>query len=163
MVLSRRTLKRMENLGSVCSFDTDKEVATLNMHFADVSEIIDARMSSENRLVVNEETLELLYNGLELVPNEFRVNYDISIKECQGYDLKTIEEAFMQSLENRDYRENIGKEHKNSIMCVFVVIGLIFLLISNYVAANNMLAWAGLSVSAINKKLLSQDVTAAIL
>ena len=149
MVLSRRTLKRMENLGSVCSFDTDKEVATLNMHFADVSEIIDTRMSSENRLVVNEETIELLYDGLELIPNEFRVNYVISIDECRGYDSKTVEEAFSRAVAKKDYKKTVGKDHKREVMVVFVVVGLIFLVISKYTAQNNMFGWAGLSFSAI--------------
>lgn len=66
MILSRRTLKRMENLGSVCSFDTDKEVATLNMHFADVSEIIDERMSNKSKPVVHREAIDLLYDRLIL-------------------------------------------------------------------------------------------------
>lgn len=149
MVLSRRTLKRMENLGSACSFDTDKEIATLNMHFADISELIDDKMSNEAKLVVQQDAIDLLYDGLELVPVEFRVNYNISIDDWRGYDLKTVEEAFEQAIADRDYKANTGKAQKHSVMCIFVVLGLVFLLIGNYTTKNNMFDWAGLSFSAI--------------
>ena len=149
MVLSKRTLKRMENLEDVCTFDIVNEVATLNIHFADISEIFDRRVNSENRLVINEETLELLDNGLEIIPDEFRVNYDVSIDNCKDIDAKTIEEAFMQAIDNRNYKKNVGKMHKRSVMCIFVAIGLVFLVISKFTAQNNMFEWAGLSFSAI--------------
>lgn len=149
MILSRRTLKRMENLGSVCSFDTDKEVATLNMHFADVSEIIDERMSNENKPVVHQEAIDLLYGSLELIPVEFRVNYNISIDDCRGFDSDEVEEAFKTAIADRDFRTTTQKAHKHTLMFVFVVLGLIFWFIGNYTTKNNMFGWAGLSVSAI--------------
>ncbi len=149
MVLSKRTLKRMENLKDVCTFDTVNEVATLNIHFSDISEIFDERLNSENRLIINEETLELLDNGLEIIPDEFRVNYDVSIDNCKDIDAKTIEDAFKQAIDNRNYKKSVGKMHKRSVMCIFVVIGLIFLVISKVAAQNNMFEWVGLSFSAI--------------
>ena len=149
MVLSKRTLKRMENIGSVCSFDTDKEVATLNMHFADVSELIDERLSNESKLIMSQEAMDVLYDGLELVPVEFRVNYNISIDDCRCYDVRIIEEAFNQAIADRDYMSKIRKAQKHSIMSVFVVLGLVLLLISSYTVGNNVFNWAGLSFSAI--------------
>lgn len=149
MVLSKRTLKRMENIGSVCSFDTDKEVATLNMHFADVSELIDERLSNESKLIMSQEAMDVLYDGLELVPVEFRVNYNISIDDCHCYDVRIIEEAFNQAIADRDYMSKIRKAQKHSIMSVFVVLGLVLLLISSYTVGNNVFNWAGLSFSAI--------------
>ncbi len=149
MILSRRTLKRMENLENVCSFDTDREVATLNMHFNDITEIIDEKMCNGNRLVVNQEALNVLFEGLELVPVEFKVNYKIVIDNRRNYDSKTVEQAFIQAMKGRDYTFDILKTKKHSLMSIFVVLGLVLLLVSIYITGNDMLKWVGLPFSAI--------------
>ena len=149
MVLSRRTLKRMENIGNVCSFDTKKEVATLNMHFADASELIDERMSNEKKIIISPEAMDIIYDGLELVPTEFCVNYNISVDDCRGYDVKTVEKAFKQAIADNQYKKKIKKAQKHSVMSVFLVLGLALLLVISYLTVNNFFIWAGFSFPAI--------------
>lgn len=148
MILSRRTLKRMKNLEEVCSFDTVNKVATLDLHFATVSEILDEKVSDRETLIVNSETIELLENSLLMVPGEFVVNYRITIDDYHGYDVQAVQSALYDTMQLREYRQHNLKNQTKQRMSVFLVIGLLVLALVVYTSGNGVFAAAGLPISA---------------
>lgn len=148
MVLSRRTMRRMDNIKHFCDFDMEEGSATLHLNFQSVDEIIDGRLSTEKEPYVSLEAIGMLEEYLEFIPKEFKVDFQIKISDCKGYDCQKLEEAFKKTMDIRDYNESTGSEKQKSKMGVFVVVGLIFLL---FVIFNSRYAWfnsVGLPLSA---------------
>lgn len=148
MVLSRRTVRRMDNIKEFCDFDTEKKTATVHLKFKSAEEIISGRLSTPESPVVKAEVPEMLEGYLEFVPGEFKVNFNIEIEDYMGYDSGKLEEAFNNTMEVRDYRAKSGYSSKRSKMAVFVVVGLIMLLFVIFNSRYKWFAEAGLPFSA---------------
>lgn len=149
MVLSRRTLKRMKNLESICDFDTENRVATLNLNLQTVSEIIDEKRSNADRPYIKPEAIGLIENGLELVPKEFKVDIRITVIDSMGYDSQTIQNAFTDAVKTDEYMKKKGNKENRSRKGAFVLVGLLMLLIVVFNAKNNWFAPVGFSFAAI--------------
>lgn len=148
MILSRRTRRHISNVSDFCDFDTINETATLHLRFSDVQEIIDSRLSTAKVPVISESAVEMLEEYIEYIPKEFKVNFQIEIEDCGGYDLKNLEASFNKTVKIRDSRDKTGYKQNQSKMGIFVAVGLILLL---FVIFNSRFKWfasAGLPLSA---------------
>lgn len=148
MVLSRRTLRRMDNIKDFCDFDTTNKIATLKLNFKSVWELIDERLSSIDEPVAVANAAEIFEQYLEYVPKEFKVNFQITFSDYSGYDPKKIEASIEKSMEVRDYRQKMNYGIKQSKMSAFVVVGLIMLLFCIFNSRYKWFAFVGLPFSA---------------
>lgn len=148
MVLSRRTVKRMDNIKGFCDFDTEEKTATVHLKFKSVEEIIESRLSTADAPIVSTEATEMLERYLEFVPNEFKVNFSIEIEDYMGYDSEKLKEAFNNTIEVSEYRAQSGHSSKQSRMAIFVVVGLIMLMFMFFNSKYKWFSEAGLPISA---------------
>lgn len=128
MILSRRTLKRIENLGKACEFDMENAVATVNLRFQSVSEIIDMKISTAKNPVVRRDAITRLEDCLDIVPKEFKVDFRIIISDYQGYDPKIIQDAYRRGMATLAFKRKASNEKNRSRMSTFILMGLFLLL-----------------------------------
>lgn len=127
MIINKRTLKRIRNLGNICDFDMENAVATLKLHFRDLSELIDDKISTEDNLIIRQEILAMIEEDMNIVPKEFRVNYRILVHDYHGYDPETVQNAFEKAKETYSFRRKATNNDKLSRMTAFFLIGFILL------------------------------------
>lgn len=149
MVFSKRTSRRMDNIRDFCDFDPKSMTATLHLQFQSAEEIIDSRLSTVNAPVVSADAVELLEAYLEYVPQEFKVDYQLEIRDCKCYDPQKLEASFIKTMEIRQCSERACSKGKQSKMGVFVIVGLIMLLVVYVNSKFKWFAFAGLPVSAV--------------
>lgn len=125
MTLNKRTLKRMENLKEICDFDIKNEIATLKLDCDTVFDIIDPNISTIEYPVINKEAIQILEDYLDVVPKEFKVNFQITIKDYKEYKPDTILHAYHSALNTKTYRQKTFKKALNSRMTRFLLMGLI--------------------------------------
>lgn len=128
MILSRRTLKRIENLGKACEFDLENAVATVNLHFRTVSEIIDTKLSTAEIPVVHTDAITRLEDCLAIVPKEFKVDFKIIIADYQGYDPERILNAYRSAMATLTFKRKTSNKKSRSRMGAFIMMGLFLLL-----------------------------------
>ena len=128
MILSKRTLKRIKNIKEICTFDMKNKTATLTLRFQNINEIIDQRMGSIEDPVICAEAVKALENGLDIVPREFKVNFEITIADYQSYNPQTIQHAYLEAIERRKYKRQIFGKRERSRMGRFFALGLFLLL-----------------------------------
>lgn len=148
MVLTKRTCRHMSNVKDFCDFDTERKTATLHLNYKNVEEIIDGRLSTECEPVVCVGAIEALEEYLEYVPKEFKVNFQIKIEDCEGYEPQKLEESYNKTMAIRDVTEKVNYSNNQSKMGIFVVVGLIMLLFVIFNGQNKWFEGVGLPLSA---------------
>lgn len=149
MKVSRRTLRRMENLKGVCEFDTKTGVAVPRIHYGKAEEILDTAMSRKEIPVVRPDAVEYIQQILDGVPQEFDVRISLTIDDCQGYDRQTLLEAYNRAIETMEYTDASENKKKKRRMAFFAVIGLVFLAAAIIANKNNWFGGAGKALSMV--------------
>lgn len=144
MRISKRTLRRMDNVSDFCDIDTENNVATLHLHFDSAEEIINKNQSTPVHPVISTETIERMSHNMCIIPGEFDVAYVITIDDYQGYNPNQLLHAYKTGLESRYYR--IDKEDK-SAQLAWLIIAIIGLAILFLMVAGKHYDWFGVASS----------------
>lgn len=124
MEISKRTLRRMENISDICDFDTEKGVATLHLYFDKAEEILDKQQSTPVRPVISAETIERMSRNMCIIPEEFDVVYAITVDDYQDYTPDQLLHAYKTGLENRYYRKDEENRTDHAVWFLFALVGL---------------------------------------
>lgn len=124
MEISKRTLRRIENISDICDFDTEKGVATLYLHFDKAEEILDKQQSVPAHPVIAAETIERMSRNMCIIPEEFDVVYALTIDDYQDYAPGQLLHAYETGLENRYYRKDEENRTDHMVWFLFALLGL---------------------------------------
>ena len=149
MVLSRRTMKWIQNLERFCDVDYKKAVVTMRLHFQSVSEVTDANRSDGDNLVISTEIIQLFENNCKKVPNKFKVDFQITFEDYQGYDPEVVRSSLLNAMDIQKYRKHSIKKKKQSKMGIFLVVGTFLMLLVVLNEKNNWFAFSGITMSMI--------------
>lgn len=149
MVLSRRTMKWIQNLERFCDVDYKKAVVTMRLHFQSVSEVTDANRSDGDNLVISTEIIQLFENNCKKVPNKFKVDFQITFEDYQGYDPEVVRSSLLNAMDIQKYRKHASKKKKQSKMGIFLVVGTFLMLLVVLNEKNNWFAFSGITMSMI--------------
>lgn len=149
MILSKRTLKRIKNIKEICAFDMKNKTATLTLRFQNIDEIIDTRIGSIEDPVICAEAIKALENGLDIVPREFKVNFEIMIADYQSYDPQIIKHAYLEAIERRKYKRRIFGKRERSRIVRFFALGLFLLLPAILSARYGWFTFFGVNISVL--------------
>ena len=127
MEISKRTLRRVENISDICDFDTEKGVATLHLYFDKAEEILDKQQSTPVRPVISAETIERMSRNMCIIPEEFDVVYAITVDDYQDYTPDQLLHAYKTGLENRYYRKDEENRTDHAVWFLFALVGLALL------------------------------------
>ncbi len=124
MKISKRTLRRIENISDICDFDTEKGTATLYLRFDKAEEILDKQQSTPVRPVISAETIERMSRNMCIIPEEFDVVYAITIDDYQDYAPDQLLHAYKTGLENRYFRRDEENRSDHVAWLLFAMLGL---------------------------------------
>lgn len=152
MEINKRTLKILNNMKDFCDFDMKKQVATVNLRYETVDELIDASRSTARRPVISAEAIKSLEIYLDAVPKEFTVRFSFAIDDYQGYDPKLFLDVLNKSLESSYYSVDNHEMSANVLWTLLAVVGLTIIL---FRVLGTKYEWFGTSGTLISLILIS--------
>ena len=154
VVLSKRTLKRIQNLEGICGFDMENAAASVEYRFETVSGILDKKRSRNGAPAISAETLLLFSYGLEMIPKEFKVDFRIVIGDYEGYDPETVQTALLKAVAARKDRRQATVRTARERMSAFILMGIVLLLVAILNAKFKWFASSGIAFSAVIAMIL---------
>lgn len=127
MNISKRHLRQMQSLENVCDFDFKEKIATIQLNYESVDEILDEHLSKPGKPVVSDEVSEYLSNLIAVVPKWFNVDFSLHISDYGDYKYENVLKALNANLENTFYYYDDSRKSDNVLSVIFILIGLAFL------------------------------------
>ena len=150
MELSKRTLKQIKNLSNVCEFDLQNMTATVQLHYADLSDFIDIHLSRPEKPVVSDIAVDYILDIISDIPKEFNVDFHLTVDDYGEYTHEHILEALKLTVENTYYYYDDTRKKDNVLAVIFIMLGVIIFAI-NSVGGDS--GWFG-SADSINKSII---------
>ena len=127
MKLSKRVLKRAKNLSKSFDFDMDKRVATIPLHYESCEELLDMHVSSPQKPIVSDDTIDYLGEVMTSIPGEFAVEFDLVIDDYGEYSPEVLLKALKITIENTFYYHDENRKKDNILAVVFLILGILML------------------------------------
>lgn len=127
MFISRRTQRRMRNTEGIFSFDTEKKVATVPLHYDTPDDLLDIPVSSPDAPAISDDALDYIRNVISDVPEEFHVDIPITVDDYGGYTPSRMMDSMRAAIENTFYYHDEKRRENNVLAAFFIIVGLLAL------------------------------------
>lgn len=127
MKLSKRVLKRVENLSKSFDFDMVNRVATIPLHYESPEELLDIHVSSPKKPIVSDDTIDYLGDLMTSIPDEFAVEFNLTIDDYGEYSHESLLNALKITIENTFYYHDENRKKDHILAIVFIIVGILML------------------------------------
>ncbi len=127
MELSKRTIRQIENMSKTCRFDMDNQIALINLHYDTPDDLLDIHLSHPGKPVISDDAVDYLCELISTVPNEFDVEFSLTIDDYGDYDHKSLMDSIRATIENTFYYHDEYHKKHNVLGVVFIVIAILIL------------------------------------
>ena len=122
-----KNLFQIELLEKYYVVDNDKKIINIDLHYPKSSDILLNNEGNINCPLFKNEILETVNNSIERTPKDYKVNIIFDIEDYENYKPKQIIESFNDTLELGQYSARRGKQLKNLIASILILVGIILL------------------------------------
>lgn len=119
--------RQIELLEKYYVVDNDKKIINIDLHYPKSSDILLNNEGNINCPLFKNEILETINNSIERTPKDYKVNIIFDIEDYENYNPKQIIESFNDTLELGQYSARRGKQLKNLIASILILVGIILL------------------------------------
>lgn len=119
--------RQIELLEKYYVVDNDKKIINIDLHYPKSSDILLNNEGNINYPLFKNEILETVNNSIERTPKDYKVNIIFDIEDYENYKPKQIIESFNDTLELGQYSARRGKQLKNLIASILILVGIILL------------------------------------
>lgn len=119
--------RQIELLEKYYVVDNDKKIINIDLHYPKSSDILLNNEGNINYPLFKNEILETINNSIERTPKDYKVNIIFDIEDYENYKPKQIIESFNDTLELGQYSARRGKQLKNLIASILILVGIILL------------------------------------
>lgn len=119
--------RQIELLEKYYVVDNDKKIINIDLHYPKSSDILLNNEGNINCPLFKNEILETINNSIERTPKDYKVNIIFDIEDYENYKPKQIIESFNDTLELGQYSARRGKQLKNLIASILILVGIILL------------------------------------
>ncbi|MEI3536853.1 MAG: hypothetical protein V8R16_09085 [Bacilli bacterium] len=119
--------RQIELLEKYYVVDNDKKIINIDLHYPKSSDILLNNEGNINCPLFKNEILETVNNLIERTPKDYKVNIIFDIEDYENYKPKQIIESFNDTLELGQYSARRGKQLKNLIASILILVGIILL------------------------------------
>ena len=148
MKLSKRVLKRAENLSKSFEFDMENHIATIPLHYETPEEMLDMHISSPSKPIVSDDIIDYLGELMTSVPGEFSVGFELTVDDYGEYSHESLLDALKVTIENTFYYHDENRKKDNILGVAFIIIGILLLAMETIGGADGWYG-AGDSLSAM--------------
>lgn len=145
--------KELELYKKYYEVDTENRIIKMVFHFDSSLDIVEKETSTPERPRIKHEVLEKISDKVRSVPEMYRADIVLEIKDYGPYSNKQLVESIKDSLSfthfhsDRDFRRNCV------IAALFTLIGLVILLFAAFLSSDSF-AWVESTNGAIIKEIL---------
>ena len=140
MKISKRSSRQIQNLAKICSFDTEKKIASVPLHYQTAEELLDTHLSRPEIPVISDETVDYLLEVISDIPEDFSVEYVLTIDDSGEYTHEQLLEAIRITIENTYYYHDEKKRQDNVLGAFFLIIGFLALTVETL---GGLAGWLG--------------------
>lgn len=119
--------RQIELLEKYYVVDNDKKIINIDLHYPKSSDILLNNEGNISCPLFKNEILETVNNLIERTPKDYKVNIIFDIEDYENYKPKQIIESFNDTLELGQYSARRGKQLKNLIASILILVGIILL------------------------------------
>ena len=127
MELSKRTLRRINNMELDIDFDLEKGIATVPLYYETPGDLLNERRSRPGKPVISGDALESLLKTVTEIPKEFMVAFNLVVEDYGDYDHDQLLKAVEKSIENTFYHYDDDRKKDNVLAVILMIIGLLIL------------------------------------
>jgi len=128
--------KSLDLLKQRYALDEETKTFDINLKLDNLDSLIDRFISTDKQLFLNEEADDYLLHYLRDIPSGYKCNMTLQIADYEGYDKKSVFNAFKHTMELS--RVRFRKENRKKILLVIILIlaGLLFIVLSKTLMSN---------------------------
>ena len=154
MKISKRTYRQIKNLGQKCTFDTEKKVAYIPLHYSSPDDLLDEHLSWPDKPVISDETIDYLRDIVSVVPDMFSVEISLTVDDYGIYTHDQLIDALRVTIENTYYYHDEKRRQTNVLSVFFIIIGFLTLTVEVMGGVAGWLGEKGSIVRSIVETLL---------
>ena len=132
--------------------DEENKLVNVNFKYASASNVLINEVGMKDTSIFNSDILDDIKYYMDLAPNDYKVNIDISIDDYEGHEASELQEKLFDSIEFNSFSMVKTSRRNKFIASLLYVVGIIFLFVG--VVFNN---------SAILYDSISHDVIYEVL
>lgn len=119
--------RQIELLEKYYNIDNDKKIINIDLHYQKTSDILLTNEGNNDYPLFRNEIIETINNSIERTPRDYKANIILDIEDYENYKPKQIIESFNDTLELGQYSARRGKQLKNLIASILILVGIILL------------------------------------
>lgn len=119
--------RQIELLEKYYNIDNENKIISIDLHYQKVSDILLTNEGNINYFLFKNEIIETVNNAIKKTPRDFKINIVFDIEDYENYNPKQIIESFNDTLELGQYSARRGKQLKNLIASILILVGIILL------------------------------------
>jgi len=135
---SKRTLAHIEALKDIYKVDMENLTITVPLHFESASEIVAENIGTKKNPVIQRDLLAQFSDNIHNIPDEFKINFDIQIKDYEGYDPKRLNKALLNAFEYFQYDVAKEKNISGIKVAILAIVGITIFCLLYYVCSKNL-------------------------
>lgn len=133
--------------------DDENKIVRIVLHYDTADELVEKDISTFEKPQIKHEILERMSDLVRNVPETYRSDIFLDIKDYQGYTSEKLMEALKDSIEFARYKSDKEIRRNWVIASVFTLIGLIILLVAAFLSSEKI-SWMDSTNGAIIKEIL---------
>lgn len=133
--------------------DEENRIVHIVLHYETADELLEKDVSTFEKPQVKHEILERMSDLVRNIPETYRCDISLEIKDYQGYSSEKLMEAMKDSIEFARYKSDKEIKRNWVVASLFVLIGLIILLIAAFLSTDSI-DWMDSTNGAIVKEIL---------
>lgn len=133
--------------------DDEKKLIRFTLHYDCASDLVEKEVSSKEKPLIKYEILEKITTLIRSLPETYRADVTLDIKDLEGYDKQLLMDAFKDSIEFSHYRSEKQVKKNWVLASVFVLVGLIILLVAAFLGSSSW-EWISSTNGAVFKEIL---------
>ena len=119
--------RQIELLEKYYNIDNENKIISIDLHYQKVSDILLTNEGNINYFLFKNEIIETVNNAIKRTPRDFKINIVFDIEDYENYNPKQIIESFNDTIELGQYSARRGKQLKNLIASILILVGIILL------------------------------------
>ncbi len=116
--------------------DEEKKLIHFVLHYENASELVESKLTqSKDKPLIKYEVLSNISTLIRSLPETYRADVTLDIKNLEGYQSKVLMEAIKDSIEFSHYRSEKQVKKNWVIGSLFTLVGLIILLVAAFITS----------------------------
>jgi len=133
--------------------DEENRIVRIVLHYETAEDLLEKDVSTFERPQIKYEILERMSDLVRTVPETYRSDISLEIKDYQGYDSEKLMEAMKDSIEFARYKSDKEIKRNWVIASLFTLVGLVILLVAAFLSSSSF-SWTDSTNGAIFKEIL---------